>query len=69
MWGSVYVPIKPVMRIWSPVSSRTSLITQYVNDSPKFNVPPGIPFVVVLPAQQQNVAGRIEQGYRSRWPN
>ena len=27
------------------------------------------PFVVVLPAQQQNVAARIEQRYRSRWAN
>jgi hypothetical protein len=37
MLGSVYVPIKPVIRIWSPVSSRTSLLAQSVNDSPKSN--------------------------------
>jgi hypothetical protein len=40
MLGSEYVPIRPVIRIGSPVSSRTSLIAQEVNDSPKSNVPP-----------------------------
>jgi hypothetical protein len=30
LWGSVYVPIGPVIRILNPVSSRTSLLAHHL---------------------------------------